>query len=70
MESVPLLRGFLQILAGYNVVAVENGPRLVTRDLHHHAFGNPCTNHVADGGASEVVKKPPGNPCFFASGFP
>jgi len=67
--DVPLhsLGGQVQVAVAYDVVPIKDGAGLVAADLHGDLLGNPCTHHVPDGGASEVVEevaRNPGCPAF------
>src|SRR3990172_10090175 len=48
-----------KVLRAHDVIAVEDAPALVARDLHGHPVGNPCVDHVSDGRAPEVVAQHP-----------
>src|SRR5437879_3540675 len=47
--------GRLEVAGGHDVVAVENGPRLVAGDHHGHLLRDARVDQVADSGPTEVV---------------
>lgn len=52
-----LQKGSALVLVGNDVVAVEDGPRPVTRDLHGDSLGNPRANHVPNRRPPEIVEE-------------
>ena len=48
----------LKVGRAHDMVAVDHGPGPVPGDLHRHALGDPCIDHVPDRGPPEVVAKP------------
>lgn len=59
-------RDVLQIAGAHNVVAIEDGARLVPGDGHRHAFDDAGVDHVADRGAPEIVPEHPRRAGFLA----
>ena len=57
LVSSPLRQGVGQVLLGRDVVAVENCPRPVPRDLHRDPFGNARPDHVPHRRAAEIVDR-------------
>ncbi len=45
----------------YDIVALEHAPRLVSGQLHGHAFRDASADEVADGRPAEVVQQPTGS---------
>jgi len=55
-ENAPVsLPGLLEVTRADDVVAVEDGPRLVSGNLHGHPFGHAAVDHVPHGRPSEVM---------------
>src|SRR5262245_49440860 len=49
----------LKVRRAHDVVAVEHGARLVPRHGHRHPLWHPSIDHVAHGGAPEVMAEHP-----------
>src|SRR5262245_6726701 len=54
-------RHVLKVGGASDVVAVEHAARAVACDLHGDALRDARVNHVADGGATEIVSEHPGS---------
>ena len=54
-----LQKGSALVLVGNDVVAVEDGPRSVTRDFHGHPLRNPGTYHVPDRRPPKIMEELP-----------
>jgi len=61
-ERRQLSDAFGEVVFVHNVVAVEHGPRLVTRQLHSDVLGYACADEVAHGAAAEVMGDAPDEP--------
>jgi hypothetical protein len=51
-----LPQGFALIALVRDVAPAEHGPRFVLRDAHRNCLGNLSAYHVANRGATEIVK--------------
>src|SRR5881409_1537292 len=60
------LHRLTEIVLGRDVVAVEDGARLVPADLHRHALADTGPHHVAHTAAPEVVEEPGRHPALAA----
>ena len=69
-QPLELRRGGLEIATGHDVVALEDGARLVPTQLHGHAFGDTAAYHVSDGRSSQVVWDTAGTTRGIASALP
>lgn len=47
----------MKVLSAHNVVAVEDGARLVSADRHGDSLGNTGANEIADSRPTEIVKE-------------
>src|SRR3989442_10352905 len=56
-----LPRDVLEVAGTHDVVAIEDGARLVPGDLHRDTLRDARVDHVAHGGAPEVVAQAPGD---------
>jgi hypothetical protein len=55
--GVQLVRRLSQVIAGHDVVAVEDRPRLVAAELHGHRLGYAGARQVPNRAAPEVVQE-------------
>ena len=49
-----------KVFLGSDVVAVKDVARLMAGDFHAHGFRDAGADHVADGGAAQIVKEQSG----------
>lgn len=64
-----LLAGLNRVTLSRNVIAVEDRPCAMSRDLHGALFGDAGENHVSDCRASGIVKISSATPASFRAGF-